>query len=343
MATQLVFAAEQSVFRIATYTVELSRKGPGLLLRDILSGEDEQVLAVQRVIAEAQPDVLLLVGFDYDRDGIALGAFADQLEARGVAFPHRFARRPNTGLVTGLDLDGDGLLGGAQDAHGYGAFSGASGQAILSRFPVVADAASDHSHFLWKDLVGSALGTVADLSGISGADSLRLSSTAHWTVPIDLGPHGAVSLATIGATPPVFDGDEDRNGWRNHDEIALWHRLASKEARKHPAILLGKANLDPVEGEGRRTSLSALLADARFQDPKPRTKADGKGLSTAQFRPPPEGPGHLRVDYVLPDARLPVANSGVVWPRSDDPGAAHVERASRHRLVWVDLVVDSQS
>jgi len=34
--------------RVATYNAELSRKGPGLLLRDILRGKDDQLAAVVR-------------------------------------------------------------------------------------------------------------------------------------------------------------------------------------------------------------------------------------------------------------------------------------------------------
>ena len=50
-------------FRIATYSPDLSRDGPGLLLRDILSGKDEQVAAAVQVIAAAEADVVLLTGF----------------------------------------------------------------------------------------------------------------------------------------------------------------------------------------------------------------------------------------------------------------------------------------
>ena len=50
--------------RIATYNSDLSRKGPGLLLRDILRGEDAQIHAVMRVISSISPDVLLLQDFD---------------------------------------------------------------------------------------------------------------------------------------------------------------------------------------------------------------------------------------------------------------------------------------
>jgi hypothetical protein len=55
-------------------------------------------------------------------------------------------------MATGLDLDGDGRLGGAADAQGFGEFTGQGGMAILSRHPI--GPVTDHSAFLWRDLPG---------------------------------------------------------------------------------------------------------------------------------------------------------------------------------------------
>lgn len=135
--------------RIATYDPGLSRPGPGLLLRDIRRA-DPQVLAAAQVIAAAAPDAILLTGFDWDHDGLALSAFAQVLEQAGHPMPHRFAARPNSGMPTGLDLDGDGRSGGAGDAQGFGQFSGQNAMAILSRLPL--GPVTDHTAFLWRDL-----------------------------------------------------------------------------------------------------------------------------------------------------------------------------------------------
>lgn len=62
-------------------------------------------------------------------------------------------------------------------------------------------------------------------------------------------------------------------------------------------------------------------------------------LDTAVFRD--DGPGNLRVDYILPDRRLTVLDSGVLWPAPQNPLAEAVESASNHRLVWVDLLLPS--
>ena len=116
-------AGEPVQIRVATFNTELFRKGPGLLLRDIHRGEDEQIHAVLEVIVAAAPDVLALQGIDWDLDGAALTAFAQALRAKGLDLPHRFAARPNSGMATDLDLDGDGRRGGPGDAQGFGNFT----------------------------------------------------------------------------------------------------------------------------------------------------------------------------------------------------------------------------
>ncbi len=110
--------------RIATFHTELERDGPGLLLRDILKGDDAQLIAVRQVIAATSPDILVLQGVDYDHGLVTLTALRDWLAQDGPDYPHLFARAPNAGLDSGVDLDGDGRLGGPRDAQGYGRFFG---------------------------------------------------------------------------------------------------------------------------------------------------------------------------------------------------------------------------
>ncbi|SPH24459.1 hypothetical protein DEA8626_03511 [Defluviimonas aquaemixtae] len=340
--------------KIATFNAELSRKGPGLLLRDILSGKDPQVEAAAGVIARAAPDALLLTGFDYDLDLVALNAFAQRIEARGLSYDHLFAFRPNRGRVTEVDLDGDGRRGGPGDAQGWGRFAGAEGMAILSRLPVLEADATDYSDLLWRELPGSLIDG-AELSAEAAAVQ-RLSTTGHWTVPIALPDGQSVTLFAWYATPPVFDGPEDRNGRRNRDETAFWLRLLDGAlpypAPERPFVILGDANLDPVDGDGRPDGLAALLADPRVQDPAPASRG-GRAASVAQGGvnarhggdpardtadwPDDDGPGNLRVDYVLPSAGLRVTDSGVWWPEPGSEAAEEAEAASRHRLVWVEV------
>ena len=133
--------------RIASYATGLSRDGPGVLLDDLRKGKAADTALVAATIRAADPDILLLLDFDYDATGAALDAFAALL-GEG-AYPHRFARRPNTGKATALDMDGDGRRGGPRDAQGYGEFSGQGGMAVLSRLPFDKDGFTDLSALLW--------------------------------------------------------------------------------------------------------------------------------------------------------------------------------------------------
>ncbi len=328
--------------RIATWNAGLSRPGPGLLLDRIDRGSDPQVVAAIKVIAALDADVLLLTGVDFDTRRVALTALAAKLAEAGAPYPHVFALPPNAGLPTGLDLDHNGRAGDPRDAMGYGAFQGQGGLALLSRLPVRAEAAQDYSGFLWADLPDALL--PPDLSPEAKAIQ-RLSSVSHWQVDVALPGGGRLGVLAFAATPPVFDGVEDRNGRRNHDEAAFWrHLLDGAQPFAPPAspfVLLGDANLDPIDGDGRPAALQALLADPRLQDLRPkgdhRRKEPGQNgdpaLDTAFY---PGGPGGLRLDYVLPSADLRVAGSGVLWP-ADGPLAETLAQASRHRPVWVDI------
>lgn len=224
---------------MATWNIGFERAGPGLLLRDIRSGQDPQVAAAVRVLERLDADALLLTGFDHDAGLAALDAFRDALAAGGVAYPYRFALNPNTGVPTGLDIDANGRLGEGRDAQGWGRFRGAGGMAILSRLPIDGAGARDFSALLWRDLPDAQLP-----AGMTPAEAgvQRLSTTGHWDVPLRLPDGGTIHLLAWHATPPVFDGAEDRNGRRNHDEAAFW--LAYMDGRFEEAppgrfVLLG--------------------------------------------------------------------------------------------------------
>jgi len=344
--------AQADPIRIASFNTELQRDGPGLLLRDIRRGQDPKIKAVVAVIARTAPDILVLQGFDWDFDGTALSAFADLLKTSGQDYPHRYAPKPNSGMATDLDLDGDGRKGGPGDAQGYGAFTGQGGIAVLSRFPILPDKAKDYSALIWRDVPGALLPLHEDGSAFPSAEAQaiqRLSSTGHWAIPIRLPDGSILTLLTFQAGPPVFDGTEDRNGRRNHDEILLWRLVldgAFGLTPKRQFVLAGGANLDPKDSDGRRGAIGAILADPRLHDPKPRS--DGAAQAGNQGHNGPDaldtvdwqGVGRLRVDYVLPSADWTVVGTGVFWPAPEQVGHDDALAASRHRLTWVDLALN---
>ncbi|SEN28473.1 endonuclease/exonuclease/phosphatase family protein [Palleronia pelagia] len=336
--------------RIATFNTDLFARGPGLMLRDILE-DAPRPQAVARMIAEAAPDILVLQGVDYDAGAATLNALADTATDAGApGYPYRFALPPNSGRATGLDLDGDGRLGGPRDAMGYGRFAGQGGMAVLSRFPIDARAATDLSDLLWDDLPG-AIPPDAPFPDPETAAQRRLSSTGHWIVPITV-EDSVLHLMTWSATPPVFDGPEDLNGRRAHDETALWLRLLDGAldvpAPPAPFVILGLGNIDPMDGEGRAEAVNALLDDPRVQDSAPRS-AGGMAAADPDHRGDPsldtadlDGPGNLRLSVLLPSTDITVRDAGVLWPAPGTPLAADLGPAEdwpRHRLVWADITL----
>ncbi len=328
----------------------LSRKGPGLLLRDIRKGDDPAIAAILEDIARIRPDILLLTGFDWDRGSLALTALAGQLRARGLDYPWRLALSRNAGRPSGRDMDGDGRANGPGDALGFGAFPGAGGMALLSRLPIVTDGIRDFSGFPWSALPGARA---------PPERGLPLSSSGHFVVPVRQGNGRPLYLLLSDPTPPVF-GRGDRNLRRNADEIRFWSLFldgalpgVAPLPEGSDFVLMGDLDADPNDGRGAGPAIRALLGHPRLQDPRPASRgamraARRQGGANLRQRGPPEldtadwddgpaGPGNLRVDYVLPAAHLPVAGAGVLWPEEADSARRQLRLGLRHHLVWVDL------
>lgn len=365
--------------RVATFNASLNRSRAGQLLEDLATGEDPQIRAVAEVIQINNPDVLLLNEFDHDADGAGMDLFREkylQVPQNGksaVFYPYVFTGPVNTGVPSGMDLNRDGTVGGADDAWGFGEFPGQYGMAILSRFPILTDQVRTFQNLRWADMPSNLLPTEYYGPEISAA--LRLSSKSHWDVPVQIGP-STVHVLAAHPTPPSFDGPEKRNQRRNSDEIRLWADYLSPGRRsswivddagvqgglapQEQFVILGDYNSDPLDGDSWPGAIDQLLTHARVQDTRPRstgaveaaTTQGGANLDhvgdpqfdTADFGDAP-APGNLRVDYVLPSRPLQVVSSAVYWPSPGQPGSeltgVHPFPTSDHRLVRVDLQLKS--
>ncbi|MBB5014255.1 endonuclease/exonuclease/phosphatase family protein [Rehaibacterium terrae] len=362
--------------RFATYNVSLYSTEPGGLIARLEAG-DEGARKIAAVIQRQRPDVLLLNEFDYDADHRAAGLFQrDYLEVgqhgeQPIRYAYRYLAPVNTGVPSGLDLDRDGRSDGPADAWGFGHQPGQYGMLVLSRHPIDAAAVRSFQHFRWKDLPDALEPQVPE----TGApwyppqvwEQLRLSSKSHWDVPVDT-PLGRVHFLVSHPTPPVFDGPEDRNGRRNHDEIRLWAEYVSDQPlewlyddagrrggldRDALFVIAGDLNADPVDGDSVPGAIQQLLDHPRVQRyPAPRSEgaviaAETTGEANLAHRGDHAhdtgnfGPrvGNLRIDYVLPSVGLQVRDSGVFWPRPDEPGHDWT-LASDHHMVWVDVVLE---
>ena len=327
LVLQLFFAcfaaAETAPVRIAFWHTELSRDGPGLFLRDVQRGTDQDILDALDTIEAADADILVLQGIDWDLRARGLTALAAALANRGAPYPYRHAIRPNRGTQSGLDLNGNGRLGDPQDAIGYGLFTGQNGLSILSRHEIHTSENKDFSAFLWADLPGALL----PYPGMPDTlpETLPLSTTSHSLTAIELPDGELLWVGTFAATTPVFDGPEDRNGRRNHDEVLFWtHLLDGSLDQPAPKglVIAGNANLDPSGGDGRRAAIRSLLAHPELQDTQP---AGDLGSATVDFGA--DSAGALRVAYLLPDRSWRILGSGTIRSPSH-----------RHRLIWADLL-----
>ncbi|HJO35084.1 MAG TPA: endonuclease/exonuclease/phosphatase family protein [Gammaproteobacteria bacterium] len=371
--------------RFATFNASLSRSQAGALIADLRRADDAQAQAVAAIIQRVDPDVLLLNEFDYDPAGEALALFqrrylgVAQGDAPAVTYPYVYVGPSNTGVPSGRDLDNDGSVGGPNDAYGFGLFPGQYGMAVLSKYPILTRQVRTFRHFRWQDMPGALLpddpATPAPLDWYSAEElaELRLSSKSHWDVPVWIDGRVVHVLASH-PTPPVFDGAEDRNGRRNHDEIRFWADFVSpgraagyvyddagRRGGLRPGaafVILGDLNADPYDGDstGRPVwrllnhprvtaaptpgSAGAIEATARQGGVNAVQLGDPR-LDTADFADGEGAAGNLRVDYVLPSRDLRIAAAGVFWPTAADPLFALVGdypfASSDHRLVWADL------
>lgn len=385
-----VAAAPPETVRFAAFNVSLFRATDGELVDDLTAGDDAQAQAVAEIVQRNRPDVLLVNEFDYDDGDVALDAFHDRYLAVGqgdadpIPYPHRVAFASNTGIPSGFDLNNDGQTvttpgsrAYGDDAFGFGEFPGQYAFAVYSRHPIDTGGIRTFQEFLWRDMPGALLPDdlatpePADWYSDEELDVVRLSSKNHVDVPIEVG-RWTIHLLASHPTPPGFDGPEDRNGRRNHDEIRFWADyirpgrgsayISDDQGDRgglRPGarfVIAGDLNADPLDGDSLPGAIQQLLEHPQVRDPRPTSagaveaaavqggaNAAHRGdpaLDTADFNDNP-APGNLRADYVLPRRNLRVSDAGVFWPVAADPLSRLTGTfpfpSSDHRLVYVDI------
>ncbi|SFV28094.1 MULTISPECIES: endonuclease/exonuclease/phosphatase family protein [unclassified Pseudoxanthomonas] len=370
---------ETASLRVATYNTSLYSDDAGGVIRQ-LEGDSAHARKIASVLQKVRPDLVLLNEFDFDEAHRAADLFqqrylevAQPAGGEPLRYPYRYLAPVNTGVPSGLDLDGNGTIGGTgrdrgNDAWGYGLHPGQYGMLVLSKYPIDEAQVRTFQLLRWSTLPG-ATNPVDPAKGHGFYPDatwaqLRLSSKSHWDVPVRM-PQGTVHFLVSHPTPPVFDGPEDRNGHRNADELRLWREYLSAGdkpwlcddqgrcgglAADARFVIAGDLNNDPVDGDGHHDAILELLEHPRvMRMATPRSEGGeetalayaAKGLQrrgapahvTGDFGP---RAGAMRLDYVLPSTGFALVGSGVYWPKKADPDAA-IADGSDHHLVWVDL------
>jgi Endonuclease/Exonuclease/phosphatase family len=353
----------QADVRFATFNASLNRGAAGQLVDNLSHPEQDTVFQrqarnVAEVIQRVRPDVLLINEFDYAPAAVRL--FNDnflgvsQNGADPIHYAYSFIAPSNTGIPSGKDLDNNGSVGGPNDAFGFGFFPGQFGLVVYSKHPIDVDAVRTFQLFRWMDMPGALLpddpstAAPADWYSPDELDIFRLSSKSHWDVPIDVGGK-TVHFLVSHPTPPVFDGPEDRNGTRNHDEIRFWADYISPGQSDYiyddtgvhgglkPGslfVIAGDQNSDPLDGDSIAGSAQQLtehpLVNAKVTPesaggPEAAALQGGANLThrgdprfdTADFAD--GAPGNLHVDYVLPRKNMQIVDSAVFWPVQASP------------------------
>jgi hypothetical protein len=374
---------DRDTVRFATFNASLNRNFAGQLRADLSTPGNAQAATVAEIIQRVRPEVLLINEFDFDP--IAADLFrTNYLEvshngAEPIRYDHLFIAPSNTGIPSGFDLNNNGVIGGPDDAFGFGFFPGQFGMLVLSQHPIDTADIRTFQHFLWKDMPGALLPddpatpAPADWYSAEELDVFRLSSKSHWDVPI-LVDGRTVHFLVSHPTPPVFDGPEDRNGTRNFDEIRFWadyitpgtsaRYIYDDEGQSgglQPGasfVIAGDQNSDPLDGDSIPGAIQQLIEHPRvntkltpdsegaveqsaLQGGANLTHLSDPRFDTADFAD--TAPGNLRADYVLPSKNLRIDDAAVFWPLSTDPLFRLVGTfpfpSSDHRLVWVDVSV----
>lgn len=338
-----------------------------VLIDELAGGTSQHIKNIAKIIQAKRPDVILLNEFDYienPEEGIEkfikLYLNVAQEGLKAIDYPYYYYSTSNTGLETPYDMNGDGKLEGtANDAFGYGRYPGHYGMVLLSRFPIDKENIRTFQLFKWKDMPGHLETVTVDGRNFYSQEAwqnFRLSSKSHWDVPIKIGEKTIHVLASH-PTPPGFDGEEDRNGKRNHDEIRFWKDYIDESDGSYiyddkgkkgglgnkSFVIMGDLNASPDEGNAITKGIKNLLNHPKVNNTFTPSSKGGELLS------PENGNGKyhtafwkLRADYVLPSMDLNVLDHGVFWPI--EGGRLHdlmLDRkaSSDHRMVWIKIAM----
>ncbi|WP_258934583.1 endonuclease/exonuclease/phosphatase family protein [Nesterenkonia pannonica] len=356
---------EDGDLRVATLHAGLTASNPegsdplDSLISDLAGGNHGQARTLAETVQINEPDVLVLTGVSHDEDGRIAEILQDQYFASGQNgqsskhYPHVFTAPTNSGVDSGVDLDGDGTVGGSGDAMGYGSYPGQEGMIIFSKEPLDTDGARTFQEFLWKDMPGSSLSD----EGFTQAEEsiLRLATTSLWDVPVLVEGHEPIHLIVSATAASDEPGTADRA--RSEDFAQLLADYVASEAwylyddegvegglrpGAH-AIVVGEPFIHEDAGAEKLTSHPAL------EDPEPEAVTD-TDVSERPGEPSQtdetatrwvSGGEDLRASFAVPSTGLSFIQSGVFWPgdgefghRTVDPTASN---ALDDRLVWLDV------
>ncbi|WP_448213945.1 endonuclease/exonuclease/phosphatase family protein [Colwellia sp. MEBiC06753] len=381
LLTSVNVAMANDTLKIATFNVSMEalnymEKGErgtvipkGSELQTAISQQHQQIKNIAEIIQRVNPDIILLNEFDRcDSNNIALTTFINdylnksQHGQTAVSYPYFYQGPVNTGVKMPIDVNGDGEITAPQDTYGFGYFPGHFGMALLSKYPIDHSQIRTFQTFKWQDMPGALKPIIPETNQSYYSEKvwqqLRLSSKSHWDIPVLIGDKTIHVLASH-PTPPVFDGPEDRNGKRNHDEIRFWHDYITPEVSDYiyddqglkggmqsssPFVILGDLNASVVDGDANTDGIASLINHPKITDAMPVSKGGELHKPDNQNAKHHTAYWGMRADYVLPSKTgWQVKDSGVFWPTKESELYRLIDSrsaSSDHRLVWLELMLD---
>ncbi len=371
---------QETTLKIATFNVSMdatnyvgrnTELATDQVLMTQLKNNNQQIKNIAEIIQRTRPDIILLNEFDYianPKDGVELFIndylnVSQHQDLTSIDYPYYYYAPVNTGKASPFDLTGDGKATGTQgDAWGFGFFEGQYGMMVLSRYPINTQDIRTFQHFKWKDMPNAIRPVVPSTGEYFYNDEVwsqyPLSSKSHWDVPVNVDGKIIHVLASH-PTPPVFDGPEDRNGSKNHDEVRFWLDYITPKSADYiyddqgvygglmPAsrfVIMGDLNSSSVEGNSRQEAISGLLTSPFINDDViPQSRGGDLHKKNNAYSKNHTAFWGMRADYVLPSSLgIEVINNGIFWPHTNEENHKLIKdrkASSDHRLVWSTITL----
>ncbi|WAJ69518.1 endonuclease/exonuclease/phosphatase family protein [Catenovulum adriaticum] len=371
-----------SDIRVATFNVSMEAEnyesddstvvsqGAQILADELAAGDNAQIKNIAEIIQRVRPDMVLLNEFDYIADANSgIEMFISQYlnvaqaeDVNSIDYPYYFVAPSNTGTPTNFDLDNNGTATGTQnDAYGFGQFEGHYAMVFISRFPIEQEDVRTFQKFLWKDMPGNLMptdpATGENWYNEAETNEFRLSSKSHWDIPVNVDGE-LIHILASHPTPPTFDGAEDRNGTRNHDEVRFWADYVNPENSAYiyddngafsgltenaRFVIVGDLNAS-VEGDAYDGTINQLLNNEYvYADFAPSSEGGLENDESNPLSPYHTASWQMRADYVLSSEFGLMAKQGsVFWPAENDNLYSLISSrtaSSDHRLVWLDVAI----
>jgi len=128
------------MIRFASFNVAMSADSETAILEQTATLDSLRFKKIAATIQSVRPDVLLLC-------------------LSPIHYPYSYCPSSNTGKLSPVDLNNDGIISLPEDGLGFGLFHGHYGFVLLSKYPIKTDEIQSWQTLLWQQMPNSLLPT----------------------------------------------------------------------------------------------------------------------------------------------------------------------------------------